>query len=165
VYLLTRLNTNTKQQDLVIQWGSHQSVFIQLLEAHVLQHGFSVGILSSDAYAGGYMYHHEKEKLAEVVAGKRTPVTFHMNWTQYKFEKIEYFRNATMWYTDEEVCGLEAIINATTVALEQQQEQQQEKENESVLGVSFDRCCVLPPALTVWDGVRAAREETQWASN
>ncbi len=39
----------------MIQWGSHQSVFIQLIESHVLRHGLTVGILPSDDYAGGFM--------------------------------------------------------------------------------------------------------------
>ncbi len=89
-------------------------------------------------------FHHEKDKLAELVSGKRRPVTFHMNWwvcrwqacvltyvcgrsiifhvtttypqhqhttffcskrTQYKKEKLDNFKNATLWYADEGACS------------------------------------------------------------
>ena len=98
-------------QDFVIQWGSHQSVFIQTLEAHVLRHGLAVQILSKDLFPGGYMFHHEKDKLNDVREGRLRPFMFHMNWTAFKKEKLENFAAAGMWYNDQ--CGVEDLVLST----------------------------------------------------
>lgn len=109
-------------QDLVIQWGSHQSVFIQTLEAHLLRHGLTVQILSKDLFPGGYIFHHEKDKLDDVREGRLRPFMFHMNWTAFKKEKLENFAAAGMWYNDQ--CGVEDLVlsiesSAPTLTLDQ----------------------------------------------
>lgn len=97
-------------QDLVIQWGSHQSVFIQTLEAHVLRHGLTVRILSKDLFPGGYMFHHEKDKMNDVREGRLRPYIFHMNWTACKKEKLENFAEVGMWYVRDDQCGVENLV-------------------------------------------------------
>ena len=114
-------------QDLVIQWGSHQSVFIQSLELHVLRHGLTVSILDADLFPGGYMFHHAKAKLEAVREGTLKPYIFHMNWTQYKEEKLANFKEAGMWYVDN---GTQCVFPGLEDSAE---------ENVRLL----EQCCVL----------------------
>eukprot|EP00624_Nannochloropsis_granulata_P006033 evm.model.NODE_43725_length_9675_cov_21.597933.3 len=114
----------------VLSWRSHQAVFSHLLEDHYLRNSLSIKILPFEALPTGKAYHHLKDLMAEMVAGKRkdTLYLYHTNWASNNLEKIEYLTELGWWYIDNDRC------------------------NNSSLPPSIKKlsdCCVVPEAV-IW---------------
>jgi hypothetical protein len=39
--------------------------------------------------------------MEEISTGAYVPYIFHMNWTQYKKEKLQFFRDARLWFVSD----------------------------------------------------------------
>jgi len=55
--------------DSIVQYASHQTVFIQGLTEHIARNGMRVKVLSNVEFPGGQIYHHRKE-LMKQISGK-----------------------------------------------------------------------------------------------
>ena len=55
--------------DTIIQYASHQTLFIQGVTEHISRNGMRVKVLSDGEFAGGHVYHHKKE-LMKQISGK-----------------------------------------------------------------------------------------------
>eukprot|EP01039_Chlorochromonas_danica_P009418 gene9418-10405_t len=87
--------------DLLHITGSHQNVYtIKLLEAldfYYLQTYF----LSMDDFPSGVKFSHDRPFMRAINDGIHTPYIFHMCWTKNKGHKLINFREANMWYVQE----------------------------------------------------------------
>jgi hypothetical protein len=48
-----------------------------------------------------WQYHHDKATMMSISNGTFVPNTFRMHWTQFKSEKLQYLREAKLWYTSD----------------------------------------------------------------
>jgi hypothetical protein len=55
--------------DSIVQYASHQTLFIQGLTEHISRNGMRVKVLSNVEFPGGQIYHHQKE-LMKQISGK-----------------------------------------------------------------------------------------------
>ena len=89
--------------DMVLSMTSHQQALAALLDEHSSLTGLRVKTLSGVDFPGGYHYHRKKEIpfLKEVVQGKHKPYLMHMSWTTNKKNKLLFFQQMGLWYTNE----------------------------------------------------------------
>ncbi|KAL7528566.1 hypothetical protein ACHAWF_002610 [Thalassiosira exigua] len=87
--------------DMVLSMTSHQQALAALLDEHSSLTGLRVKTLSGVDFPGGYHYHRKKEIgfLKDVVQGKHVPYLMHMSWTTNKKNKLLFFQQMGLWYT------------------------------------------------------------------
>lgn len=115
--------------DSIVQYASHQTVFIQGLTEHIARNGMRVKVLSNVEFPGGQIYHHRKELMKQISARTYLPYVFHMCWTRTKADKLSQFIASDLWY-------LTTACNGTDATLRSQQEGK----------ISIDTCCLDPTA-------------------
>ena len=99
--------------EMVVQWSSHQSVFIQTLDDHVRSFGFRYKLLSQEEFPGGQTFHHKKTQMRAISEGKYVPYMFHMCWTQFKKDKLQFLQESNLWYVSELGCPIEELNSKT----------------------------------------------------
>jgi hypothetical protein len=80
---------------------SHQSVLTKYTHEAVDFAGLSFTILEMKDFPTGYLYHHDKRYIEDMMAFRVLPKVFHMCWTESRVQKLEYFKNIGMWYLPE----------------------------------------------------------------
>lgn len=78
--------------------GSHQNVFTTKLIENMDLARLSPKLLSLDLFSTGVKFHHDKPFMRGIKEGYEHPFNFHMCWTLNKQNKIDYFKQANMWY-------------------------------------------------------------------
>lgn len=67
---------------------SHQSVLTRYVTETIDFCGLKFGILDMREFPSGYIYHHEKEYMAQFKAKSVHPSLFHMCWTESRVQKV-----------------------------------------------------------------------------
>lgn len=93
--------------DMVLSMTSHQQALAALLDEHSSLTGLRVKTLSGVDFPGGYHYHRKKEIpfLKEIVTGEHVPFLMHMSWTTNKKNKLIFFQQMGLWYTNKQCEG------------------------------------------------------------
>mmetsp|Transcript_39617 Transcript_39617/g.67481 ORF Transcript_39617/g.67481 Transcript_39617/m.67481 type:complete len:192 (-) Transcript_39617:35-610(-) len=90
--------------DMVISMTSHQQALAALLDEHASLTGLRVKTMSGVDFPGGYHYHRKKEIgfLRDIATGKHVPYLMHMSWTTNKKNKLLFFQQMGLWYTNQQ---------------------------------------------------------------
>jgi hypothetical protein len=118
---------------------SHQSVLTKYTHEALDFVGLTFTTLENEVYPTGYLYHHDKHYLAEMLAfsPKVRPAVFHMCWTESRIQKVQYFKTIGMWYlsTDNSTCY--SLDSVTKILTKEKAAVKNENEEEVVL----ETCC------------------------
>lgn len=88
--------------DLLHITGSHQNVYtLRLLESLDL-YSLRTFFLPMHEFPSGVKFSHDRPYMRAIEDGHERPVIFHMCWTKNKEHKLVNFRQARMWYVQEE---------------------------------------------------------------
>lgn len=80
---------------------SHQAILTTALIELSDQFNFRIGLLPQDLFPSGFLYHHNKTYIKNLLNHEVFPYLFHMCWTESRKQKLEYFKNIDLWQLDE----------------------------------------------------------------
>ncbi len=80
---------------------SHQMTLTRYINEANSVFGLLYYILDIRQFPSGYMYHHNKTYLSELMDNKYVPYVFHMCWTASRKDKVIYFKKLGYWYLKE----------------------------------------------------------------
>ena len=106
--------------DLVARIGVDQSVMGHLLNQHSALHGLRVKTMDWHVFPGGREFGSQQpwvNGLIEAAQAGRTEEAyiFHMHWTANRVHKVDYMRQAAMWYVREECIDKKAHEGSFTL--------------------------------------------------